>query len=65
MNYKNLADFDTNLTADVVEWRPISSINDHILLCGKSVLSKKNEEFHDPIWDIFSKRHILSRQRSQ
>ena len=40
MKYKNLADFDTNLTADVVEWRPISSINDHILLCGKSVFSQ-------------------------
>jgi WD40 repeat protein len=43
MDYKDLAEFDTKLTADVVEWRPIQSDNDtsKILACGTYFLDKE------------------------
>jgi diphthine methyl ester acylhydrolase len=44
MKYKNLTEFDTNLTADVVEWRPLSSTNSDILLCGTYFLNKESNQ---------------------
>lgn len=44
MNYKDLIEFDTKLTADVVEWRPLESSNSqnsNILACATYYLDKE------------------------
>lgn len=45
MNYKELAIFDTKLTADVVEWQPIEiDKSSSILACGTYFLDKENNK---------------------
>lgn len=46
MRYENLAEFDTKLTADVVEWRPKSDM----LACGTYFLDKEKNERHGCIY---------------
>ena len=46
MEYEDLTEFDTQLTADVVEWRPLDPQEDdsNILACGTYYLNKENNQ---------------------
>ena len=45
MNYKEIVEFDTKLTADVVAWRPETNLNNKtdgfVLACGTYFLDKE------------------------
>lgn len=44
MNYEEIAEFDTNLTADVVAWRPIIGESSTNLACGTYFLDKEKNK---------------------
>ena len=48
MNYKEIVEFDTKLTADVVAWRPETNLNNKtdgfVLACGTYFLDKEKNQ---------------------
>ena len=53
MNYKEIVEFDTKLTADVVAWRPETNLNNKtdgfVLACGTYFLDKEKNSESPPL----------------